>query len=116
MDAIPVSYEGSQILKATSIFSYDYHIAGKSSSLDRKRDEAENDSPTQKKQAKSFAEQYANKNLDGSKDFLGAPLPNDMRNSNSSSSRLIADSRFLNGDNALLISEGIRGFGSSRRA
>ena len=65
------------------------------------------------KQAKSFAEQYANKNLDGSKDFLGAPLPNDMRNSNSSSSRLIADSRFLNGDNALLISEGIRGFGSS---
>ena len=113
LDAIPVSYEGSQILKATAIFSYDYHIAGKSSSLDRKRDEAENDDSSQKKQAKSFAEQYANKNLDGSKEFLGVALPNDMRNSNSSSSRLIADNRFLNGDNALLISEGIRGFGSS---
>ena len=110
LNATQVSYQGSQLLKATVEFSYDRHIAGRSRSIDKFFDESQNDEASSARAQRSFAQTYRDKNLDGRDDINGFnKLPRDMTppESRDAFSNLIADGRFLNG-NGLIISEGIR--------
>ena len=116
LDAMQVSYEGSKILKATASFTYDYHIAGRSRSLDRQLDESENNDSSQLKAQNALTETVRARNVNGLDDITGyaqRPYNEDL----DGVQKLIADGRFLNsGDGgSTIISEGVRGSSGSTR-
>ena len=101
-------------MKATASFTYDYHISGRSRSLDRQLDESENNDASQLRAQKAFSDTVRAKNLDGRDDINGyaqRPYNEDL----DGVQKLIADGRFLNsGDGgSRIISEGVRGGSSS---
>lgn len=113
LDASTVSYEGSRVLKATATFNYDRHIAGRSRSVDKLRNQDKNDQP-------SFAEQVRAKNLDRLDDINGfAQRPFDENLDGIQ--RLVAKGGILN-SGSTIISEAISaasggsGGGGSRTA